>query len=652
MASGAPVPRRFPIGAECASGVAVFRVWAPDHQKVALVLPGEPETVLGREEGGYFSCAVGVGAGARYGFRLDEGEKVYPDPASRFQPEGPHGLSEVVDPAAYVWGDSAWKGITPAGQVLYELHIGTFSREGNWRGAIAELPRLAELGVTCLEVMPVAEFGGRFGWGYDGVDLFAPSHLYGRPDEFRTFVDTAHRLGLGVILDVVYNHFGPAGNYLTAFSKRYLTAKHRNDWGDGINFDDEGSQAVREFCIASAAHWISEYHLDGFRFDATQCIVDTSLTHILAELSQAARLAAGSRQIMLVAENEPQHVRVVRPPSLGGYGFDALWNDDWHHAALVALTGNTEAYYTDYRGRPQEFISAAKYGYLYQGQHYRWQHQRRGTVTRGAVTLSNMVHFLQNHDQIANSGRGLRLQRLTSPGELRAMTALLLLGPQTPMLFQGQEFAASTPFHYFADHDAALNEAIRKGRKRELSQFPSVATEEMQSVLPDPCEAATMELCRLDSSERERPVHRDYYQLHRDLLKLRREDRILSQERRRDDVDGAVLGERAFLLRFFGENGEDRLLVVNLGQALSMEVQPEPLLAPPAQQRWSILWSSEWPVYGGNGTPPLETEEEGWLIPPRCAVLLRPAPLAAEVRTRVHAHSTSDARNKRKEKRE
>jgi maltooligosyltrehalose trehalohydrolase len=639
-----PLKRRSLMGAELHPGGVSFRVWATDHEAVQLVIAGRQPLPMQRQPQGYFELFVAdLGAGARYGFRLSADERIYPDPASRFQPDGPHAMSEVIDSSSFAWSDHDWRGIEPPAHVIYEMHIGTFSRSGDWAGATAELPRLAALGVTCLEVMPVAEFDGNFGWGYDGVNWFAPSHLYGRPDDFRRFVNEAHRIGLAVILDVVYNHLGPSGNYLPAFSKSYLTSKHRNDWGDGINYDDDDSPRVREFVLANVRYWITEFHLDGYRFDATQCIVDQSPVHILADIARAARDAAGERRILLIAENEPQHTRIVRPPSTGGYGLDALWNDDWHHSAIVALTGNTEAYYTDYRGSPQEFVSAAKYGYLYQGQYYRWQKQRRGTVTKGLLPTS-MVHFLQNHDQIANTGLGLRLTRLTSPGELRAMTALLLLGPQIPLLFQGQEFGSTTPFHYFADHGGELGAAIQKGRAREVAQFPSVATVEMQAVLPDPLDPQTVERCRLDAEQRFQPPHRELYQLHLDLLRLRREDPVLAAASRSPSLDGAVLGPRAFVLRFFGDHDDDRLLIVNLGITLSMGVLPEPLLAPPAQRRWRILWSSEWPQYGGNGTPALETEEEGWSIPPRCAVLLKPAPLADSVASRRLAGAHDDHR--------
>jgi len=553
-----------------------------------------------------------------YRYRLD-GSNAYPDPASRFQPDGPHGSSQIIDPAGFDWTDGNWRGIQLAGQIIYEMHIGTFTREGTWNAAARELENLAELGVTALEIMPVADFTGSFGWGYDGVDLYAPTRLYGTPDDFRAFVDRAHEMRLAVLLDVVYNHFGPDGAYFKEFSDDYFTDRYANEWGMAINFDGKSSTPVREFITANAGYWISEFHLDGLRLDATQQIFDSTSPHILAEITRCARRAAPGRDIIIIAENEPQHAKLVRPVEQGGYGMDGLWNDDFHHSAIVAVIGRNEAYYTDYHGTPQELVSALKWGYLYQGQRYSWQKERRGTPAFG-VSPAAFITYIQNHDQVANSGYGLRLDRLTSPGRYRAITALLLLGPPTPMLFQGQEFASSSPFLFFADHRAKLAQAVRKGRAEFLSQFRSLAPPEMQRLVPDPADRATFEKCQLDLHERE--THSDAYALHCDLLRLRRHDPVFSKPRA-GSFDGAILGSEAFLIRWFDGQKGDRLLVVNLGSDLHLAIAPEPLLAPPEGQRWGILWSSESPNYGGAGTAVLETED-GWHIPGHAAVLLVP----------------------------
>jgi maltooligosyltrehalose trehalohydrolase len=620
--------RPLPIGAACLSdGGVLFRVWAPRRQRVTVVLEHEGDRrvfPLVAEGNGYFSAlSFEARPGTLYRFRLDEGDALHPDPASRFQPQGPSGPSQVVDPMAFAWTDAGWAGASLRGQVFYEMHIGTFTAERTWAAAARELAELADLGVTCLEMMPIADFAGQFGWGYDGVDLFAPTHLYGEPDDLRRFVDQAHRHGLAVILDVVYNHLGPAGNYLKHFSADYFTDRHATDWGEAINFDGPESEPVREFFLANARAWIEEFHFDGLRLDATQSIFDESPEHIVAALAREVRVAARGRATIMVAENEPQHSHLVRPAAEGGYGLDALWNDDLHHSALVALTGKREAYYTDYTGSPQELVSAAKWGFRYLGQRSKCQRERRGTP---AIDLppACFVGFIENHDQVANTAHGWRLHRLTSPGRYRAMTAYLLLGPGTPMLFQGQEFASSAPFLYFADHRGELGAKVREGRAAFLAQFPSIATPEMMATLPDPTSLDTFEQCTLNFDERR--LHQSIYRMHRDLLRLRRRDPVMSAQRPRG-VDGAVLGPEAFVLRFFGESGADRLLVVNLGADLAINPAPEPLLASPADALWRIRWSSDDVRYGGAGIAPVETRQN-WHIPGHAAVLLEPQPAA------------------------
>ena len=629
--------RRLPVGAEIQpSGGVHFRVWAPRRTRLEIMLEYDARCAafeLEAEGAGYFSGVLSDAVrGMWYRYRLD-GKKTYPDPASRFQPDGPHGPSEIIDPTAFAWTDDSWRGIPLAGQIIYEMHVGTFTQEGSWSAAARELEALADCGVTVVEIMPVADFTGSCGWGYDGVALYAPTRRYGTPDDFRRFVDCAHRTGLAVILDVVYNHFGPDGAYFKEFSEDYFTDRYENEWGRAINFDDNNSAPVREFITANAGYWIDEFHIDGLRLDATQQIFDSSFTHILADITCSAREAAAGRTIIVVAENEPQDVKLVRPLHHGGYGIDALWNDDFHHTAVVALTGRNEAYYSDYRGTPQELLSAVKWGFLYQGQRYSWQKQRRGSPAMG-ISPAGFITYIQNHDQIANSGRGLRLHRLTSPGRYRAMTALMLLTPETPMLFQGQEFASSSPFLYFADHPSELAAKVRKGRAEFLTQFRSMATAEMQQLLPHPDDRETFERCKLDLSERER--HAETYALHCDLLHLRKEDGAFSSQRA-GAFDGAILGPEGFLIRFFNEKSGDRLLLVNLGPDLYLSAAPEPLLAPPEKRRWEILWSSENPRYGGSGTPALETDE-GWRIPGHAAVVLFPVRLETEPRSDLGPH--------------
>ena len=613
--------RSLPIGAELLEGGAHFRVWAPACANVAVVIeaPDRREISLEREpRGGYFSAHVrGLGAGARYRLRLDGDRELCADPASRYQPEGPFGPSQVVDPAAFEWTDSSWPGITqPERQVLYELHVGTFTREGTWAAAAEQLPFLAELGVTTIEMMPVNDFAGSRGWGYDGVNLFAPTRLYGTPDDLRRFVDRAHALGVAAIIDVVYNHLGPAGNSLFRFGP-YKHERAANDWGDALDFASPG---VREFFIANAGYWIDEFHFDGLRLDATQAIQDSTHPHVLAEIVRRARAAARTRHIFIAAENEPQDANLVAPLEQGGCGIDALWNDDFEHAARVALTGATDGYFHDYRGTPQEIVSAVKHGFLYQGQVYAWQRNVRGTSTRG-LPPARFVHYLENHDQIANTGLGDRLIALAQPAAYRALLAVLLLGPELPLLFQGQETGTAKPWRFFVDHDPELDRLVREGRAGFLSQFARLGTREAQAVLPDPGAARTFEECVLDHADRDGPIAR----LHRDLIRLRREHPAFTDQRP-CARDGAVLGEHAFCLRWWHEAG-DRLLLVNLGASFRESVLPEPLLAPPARSGWRIAWSSEDPRYGGHGTPEPFTVAR-LAIPAYSAVLCAPDPAA------------------------
>jgi maltooligosyltrehalose trehalohydrolase len=420
-----------------------------------------------------------------------------------------------------------------------------------------------------------------------------------------------------VILDVVYNHLGPDGNFLRQFADDYFSTKYDCEWGHALNFDGENSGPVREFFRSNAVYWISEFHFDGLRFDATQQIFDASETHIIAEIVQATRRAAPGRTLYLIGENESQQTRLVRPIAKSGYGLDALLNDDYHHAAIVAATGKAECYYLDYRGKAQEFISVAKYGFLHQGVWCRWQQKRRGTPAFDLSPL-NFVVFLQNHDQIANTLLGLRLHQLTTPGRLRALTALTLLLPSTPLLFQGQEFAASSPFLYFADHNPELRRLVGAGRRKFLEQFRTVAASDARDAFPDPGDPASFQRSKLDHSEREK--NRPLLRLHTDLLRLRREDLALHEP---DRLDGAVLEDEAFVLRYFSAEGNDRLLLVNLGRDLYLNPAPEPLLAPLVGQGWRTLWSSEFPGYGGAGTPDLETTSN-WIIPGHAAFVLQP----------------------------
>jgi maltooligosyltrehalose trehalohydrolase len=623
--------RRLPIGAEILSdGKVSFRVWAPKPKRIYLVVNGasanspREEFRLQDEGNGYFSLLTDrATAGTRYGFRLDRSDRILPDPASRFQPDGPVGLSQVVDPSTFKWTDEKWEGAGTRGQVIYEMHLGTFTPEGTYAAAAREFAELARIGITMIEVLPVADFPGRFGWGYDGVNMFAPSRLYGQPDDFRRFVDEAHRAGLAVILDVVYNHFGNVDNYIGEFSDNFKSKRYKNEWAAAINFDDADSAPVREFFEANARYWIEEFHLDGFRYDATHAIHDSSQEHILATVNRAARKAAGKRNIYLVAENPLGEACTVRPASEHGYDMDAVWNDDFHHSARVRATGSNAGYYGDYCGAPEELAAALKHGFIYQGQWAAWTHQPRGTPTTG-LPATAFVNFLQNHDQVSNSQTGQRLHELTSPGRYRALTALWLLAPQTPLFFQGQEFAASTPFLFFADYTGDMARAVRKGRAEFLSQFPASSSPESRRELADPCSMETMERCRLNFAERE--THKPVYDLHRDLLKLRREDPAFSRQST-DGLETAVLGTDCLAIHYAGDEKTTRLVLVNFGSDLHLHVLSQPLLAPPPGTRWKFLWHSNDLPYGGSGVAELE-RDDGWMIAGEAAMVLSPEPIS------------------------
>jgi len=586
---------RLPLGARVTPKGVFFRVWAPDRKTVDVIV-GDKAYPLHSRPNGYFEALIPhLKAGTLYEYSLDQKDN-YPDPCSRYQPEGPHRPSLVIDPDAFCWTDHAWKGLQMPGQVFYEMHVGTFTSEGTFDAALQKLAYLEKLGITVIEVMPVNEWAGRWNWGYDGVNLYSPSHTYGDSESFKRFVNRAHTLGLGVILDVVYNHLGPDECYLDRFTKHYFNRRLKTEWGAALDFSSPHSFGVREFFVQNACYWISEFHLDGLRLDATQNIYDTSPTHILADLSQSARRAAGKKSIIITAENEPQQVQCLLPISEGGYGFDALWSDDFHHSSRVVLTNKHDAYYSDYRGMPQEFISVLKRNFLYQGQTSQWQRKFRGSPTEGHPA-SSFIFYLQNHDQIANSLEGKRVHQLTSPGRYRAITALWLLSPQAPFFFMGQEWSAKTPFLYFVDHKPELANRIRKGRHAFLSQFPDCASSEAQKKLADPSAEETFLHSKLQWDHQD--LYGPYYKLHRDLLRIRRTDSVLSGKTRHS-IDGAVLGPQQLVIRFFGSKG-DRLLVLNWGQTRHQEPCAEPLLAPLRDSRWTLLWNSEESLYQGSG---------------------------------------------------
>ncbi len=517
-----------------------FRVWAPEPERVDLLL-GDQVHPMVPADGSWWELTVeDAGPGTRYRFSLDGGPG-RPDPRSAFQPEGINGPSEVVDHSAFGWTDRSWRGIPLAGAVLYELHVGTFSVEGTFAGAIEHLDHLVELGVDAVELLPVAEFSGNRGWGYDGVDLFAPHHAYGGHEGLKALVDACHAAGIGVVMDVVYNHLGPAGNYLPEFGP-YFSGRHKTNWGDALNYDGPDSGEVRRFVIDNALCWLRDYHIDGLRLDAVHAIVDDSATHLLEQMATEVRAlsAATHRTLFLVAESDLNDPKFVRPAEAGGFGLDASWADEWHHALHGALTGECTGYYEDF-GSLALLAKALRQAWVYDGT---WSQHRRRVHGRSPAGLpgDRFVVSTQNHDQVGNRAVGERSGALMNEGRLKIAAALLLTSPFVPLLFQGEEWAAGTQFQYFTDHpDPDLGRAVSEGRRSEFSSF---GWEPEQ--VPDPQDRATFERSKLDWNEI-KDEHRRVLEWHRMLIDLRRRVPSLTDPRR-DSIDVSFNEEAGWLV--------------------------------------------------------------------------------------------------------
>jgi maltooligosyltrehalose trehalohydrolase len=502
-----------------------FRVWAPGKSSVDVAVNGGQVPMRPSAGGWWVSSVDGAGPGTDYSFRINNGPAL-PDPRSPSQPEGIDGPSRVVDHAAFAWTDARWRGLPLAGAVLYECHVGTFSAEGTFDGAIAHLDHVAGLGVDAIELLPVAEFSGSRGWGYDGVDLFAPHHSYGGPDGLKRLVDAAHSRGLGVIMDVVYNHLGPAGNYLPEFGP-YFSERHQTNWGPAVNFDGRGSDEVRRFVIDNALMWLRDYHCDGLRLDAVHAITDDSATHILEQLAdEVAALAANQgRPLFLVAESDLNDPRFVRGTEAGGYGLDAAWADEWHHALHATLTGDRDGYYEDFGPLPL-LAKALRQAWVYDGVYSAFRGRVFGRPPAG-LPGTRFVVCTQNHDQVGNRALGERSAALMSDGRLRVAAALLLTAPFVPMLFQGEEWGASTPFQYFTGHeDPELGRVVSRGRRAEFASFGW-----SPEGVPDPQDPATFERSRLDWAELDKECHASLLAWYTELIALRRRLPALSDPR-------------------------------------------------------------------------------------------------------------------------
>lgn len=600
------------LGAWTEGGGVRFRVWAPDQESVHVVI----YPTAGSEDGNakervfplerFHDDTWGIwvpelGAGTRYRYRLAVGD--FPDPASRFQPEGVHGPSQIIDPGLFHWSDSDWQGVDHKDLVLYELHVGTFSPEGTFEGVRRRLPHLVELGVTAVELMPVGDFPGNRNWGYDGVDLFAPARCYGTPDDLRRLVDTAHALGLAVFLDVVYNHLGPEGNYLPTFSPHYFSYAHENPWGKALNFDRERSMMVRQFFIENAMHWVHEYHIDGLRLDATHAIIDDSGLPFVSELVTRVRESVHGRRIYIIAEDHRNLSYMVRCEGEGGWGLDGVWADDFHHAVRVALAGDNEGYYSDFDGSMTKLADTLNKGWLYQGQFSEHLGENRGTDPTG-IPPRRFVFCIQNHDQIGNRALGERLNHQIDHAMFRAASVLMLCSPATPLLFMGQEWAASTPFLYFTDHPEELGKLVTEGRRKEFRHFRMFADESARSRIPDPQAESTFDASRLNWDEVSQDPHVSMLWLYRALLALRRTENAIRYAEA-GSFRAFALTESTLLLRQDADIGPSLLVLIQIQGAAEIDLEGHLALEGLVANRCQLLLTTEDPPFAPDPQPPI-----------------------------------------------
>ncbi|HEX9741755.1 MAG TPA: malto-oligosyltrehalose trehalohydrolase [Nitrospiraceae bacterium] len=575
------------------SGVR-FRVWAPHAKTVAIRLtkPKADTVKMESAESGYFESIVpGIGAGARYVYVLDGG-KERPDPASRFQPDGVHAPSAVVDPNAFRWTDQNWRGLPLKDLIIYELHTGTFTKEGTCRSAIAMLDYLKqEVGVTAIELMPVAQCPGARNWGYDGVYLFAPQASYGGPDGLKAFVDACHAKGLAVIMDVVYNHLGPEGNYLGDFGP-YFTDRYRTPWGSAVNFDGRDSDEVRHYIVSNACYWVNEYHVDALRLDAIHGIFDFSARHILRELGEAVHgLAARlGRTVLVIAESDLNDVRVIAPTTAGGHNLDAQWSDDFHHALRVVLTNQRVGYYRDF-GRLDQLATALREGFVYEGQRSDFRGRRHGSSSRGRP-LSQFVIYAQNHDQIGNRALGDRLSTQVPFEAQKVALAAVLLSPSIPLLFMGEEYGETAPFQYFIDHgDPALIEAVRNGRRDEFASFG------WQETIPDPQAVSTFKQSRIQPDRRKEGSHAAMLQWTHALIDARKTEPSLGAGEAADAQPAAWVHEKERVLILHRRSGQGREALLVLG----FNREPRSLALREPVGTWTLRLNSTERRFGGDG---------------------------------------------------
>jgi maltooligosyltrehalose trehalohydrolase len=578
------------IGAQLQKGFCSFVVWASLREKVdvKIVSPEERIVPMEMDERGYWRVEVsGILPGARYLYRLDNG-KGRPDPASRFQPEGVHGPSQVVDHASFSWEDAGWTGLSLQDYILYELHAGTFTQEGTFDAIITRLDYLKETGITAIELMPVAQFPGARNWGYDGVYPYAVHNSYGGPDGLKRLVNACHRMGLAVVLDVVYNHLGPEGNYLWDYGP-YFTDKYKTPWGDAVNFDGPYCDEVRGYFIESALAWVTDYHIDALRIDAIHGIFDFSAKHFLQELGEAvhARAEELGRKVQVIPESDLNDVRVINPVEFGGHGLDAQWNDDFHHALHTLITGERKGYYCDF-GRLEHLEKAFREGFVYSGQYSEFRKRRHGSSSKDRPARQFVV-FSQNHDQVGNRMKGERLSSMVSFEQLKLAAGVVLLSPFIPLLFMGEEYGETAPFQYFVSHsDEALRGAIRKGRKEEFASFG------WKGDVPDPGAESAFLNSHIDPGLRRTGRHKSLFAYYAMLLKLRRSLPALSSLSKENTDAKGYEEERVLQVR--RRHGDSDCIIF-----YAFSDQPIALTVVVPAGAWVKVLDSSSPAWGGTG---------------------------------------------------
>jgi maltooligosyltrehalose trehalohydrolase len=586
--------RLFSQGAEPQEKGVLFRTWAAEKKNVSLVVFGDDQSVireipLEREATGYYSAFdAAASPGTLYKYRLDG--HLFPDIASRFQPQGVHGPSQVVDGRTFHWTDSEWKSATLRELVIYELHVGTFTAEGTFKAIAARFDHLKELGVNAIELMPIADFAGDRNWGYDCVSIYAPSRAYGKPDDLRTLVNAAHQAGIAVILDVVYNHLGPDGNYMGAYSARYFNPSHDTPWGAAFNLDGPDAAPVRNHFAENPLYWVKEFHIDGFRLDATHAIPDDSPKHLVQEIAERVQ-ALGA---FVICEDPRNERNLLLPREQGGYGCDAVWADDFHHVVRVQLTNEQEGYMGYFTGTMEELLKTMREGWLFTGE------LQKDGIPRGTsgadIEPEHFIHCISNHDQVGNRAFGERLNHLVSPAGYRTASALLLTGPYTPMFFMGQEWAAASPFLYFTNHHDELGKGVTEGRRKEFAEFSDFRDPAKRALIPDPQALATFIRSKLDWTEPERPPHAETLRLYRDFLQFRQANLT---DRRRGRWQVELVSRRAIAIRYRRKNGDILIVAQLLANDEILKLEND-LLRPNEGRNWELVISTNERIYGGK----------------------------------------------------